>query len=200
MCEEYGKKLNAIAIAQLAQELGFSSITSQALDTLQEVSVLLTKKLAYRAKLIAEHSGRTECNIVDTLQALSLLQLTPESIKQYMQSPSADLPFCRENIQFPYTPHLVPQEPKELTYTADNVPAFLPEFPPEHTYLFTKVPVTRDTDPSTVRAVRAKEKKLIEQRLAQLLSREETSQEETKEPSPFLKTSDAINHLIEDVD
>ncbi|CAG9333983.1 unnamed protein product [Blepharisma stoltei] len=203
MSEDYKRQIGKLALCQLAQEMGFSSISSQALDTLEEVTELLIEKIGLRAKLIAEHTGRTECNIFDTSRALDVLQTNKEQLQHFLTNQIADIPFCRENIKFPIVPRLSPQEEIDVFYNDENIPNFLPPFPQDHTYLFTPVPVTRNMDPSELRILKNKEKREIEERLAELKAKTSEDKEDKRKDnnsSPFLSLEriNATSHFIED--
>ena len=163
--EEYKRQIGKLAVAQLCQVMGFSSISSQALDTLEEVMSLLIEKIGERAKLLAEHSNRTECNFLDTLQSLEVIQCTEEIITTWL-SQNSEFTFCK-NVKFYEDRQQVKKNIQPITY-ANNIPSFLPPFPPDHTYLFTPVPITRDMDAATLRSIKIKEKREIEERLSNI--------------------------------
>lgn len=160
--EDYRRQIGKLAVAQLCQVSGFSSISSQALDTLEEVMRLLIEKIGERAKLLVEHSNRTECSFADALQALEVIQCTEENIHSWL-SQQLELKFCKV-VKFPNVSNIKSQ-PQPVVYI-NNIPNYLPAFPPEHTYMFTPVPITRDMDAQTLRAIKIKEKREIEERLS----------------------------------
>jgi histone H3/H4 len=163
--EDYTRQIGRLAVAQLCQIFGFSSISSQALDTLEEVLHLLIEKIGERAHLIAELSNRTECNILDVFSALEVIQSSQVAVSSYL-SQSSDFAFARP-VAFPENKPAA-SVVKPISYE-DNIPSFLPRFPPSHTYMFTAVPITRNMDAATLRAIKIKEKKEIEERLAGII-------------------------------
>lgn len=203
MSEDYKRLVGKLALCQLAQEMGFSSISSQALDTLEEVMELLIEKIGLRAKQIAEHTGRTECNLFDTIRALDVLQTNKDQLQHFLSNPIADIPFCRDNIKFPSVPRLTPKDELVIKYDESNIPNFLPSFPPDHTYLHTPIPVIRNMDPAELRILKTREKKEIENRLAEMLTKPNDDKEEQQRDginNPFL-TIERVNttsHFIED--
>lgn len=128
----------------------------------------MTKKIGLRAKAIAEHSGRTEVNLLDVGQSLDVLSLDRDALEKYLLDPPVAGHFCREVTEFPIKANEV--APVEaLSYTNDNIPTFLPEFPAAHTYTFTPVPLQTSRDPATARVLKAHEKQEVEAALTSLL-------------------------------
>jgi histone H3/H4 len=195
--EEYKRTIGKLSVAQLCQIMGFSSISSQALDTLEEVARLLIEKVAERAKLIAEHSHRTECTFLDILQALEVISCSEDTIKSYI-SQHNEFSFARE-IRFP-KPVPRSKEIGLISYNKHNIPSFLPEFPPDHTYMFTPVPITRNMDAATLRAIKIKEKKEIEERLAGINSSSHSIEQAGNPSNTFLNLTSKITtkHLLDD--
>ena len=196
--EEYKRTIGKLSVAQLCQIMGFSSISSQALDTLEEVARLLIEKVGDRAKLIAEHSHRTECNFFDILQALEVISCSDDTIKSYIAQHN-EFNFARE-IKFPKSAPKVKESPGMIKYNKHNIPSFLPDFPPEHTYMFTPVPITRNMDAATLRSIKIKEKKEIEERLAGINSSSHVSEPVLNLNNPFinLASRETSKHLLED--
>jgi histone H3/H4 len=194
--EDYKRQVGKLAVAQLCQVMGFSCISSQALDTLEEVLRLLIEKIGERAKILAEHSNRTECNFLDTLKSLEVIDYTEENINVCLfQQP--EFSFTRV-IEFPSSGPV--PVPKPISYN-HNIPTFLPPFPPDHTYLFTPVPITRNMDINTLRAIKIKEKREIEERLAGIIG-ENISQPPTpvniKNPYANLSVLPPTSRFIQD--
>lgn len=169
--------------------MGFSSASSQAIDTLSDVTESLVSKIALKAKLLAEHSGRTQVNLVDIVSALKVINITSRDLISYIRDTQVDLPFCHTHTVFPLTGSLTREEPiSSISYNDQNIPNFLPPFPDSHTYLFTSLPVSHPRDPETIRAIRANEKRQIEEKLATLLADEPMEIEQTGNTgsNPFL--------------
>lgn len=169
--------------------MGFSSASSQAIDTLSDVTESLVSKISLKAKLLAEHSGRTEVNLVDIISALKVINISSRDIISYIRDTQVDLPFCHTHTAFPISPSLAHEEPiSSIIYNESNIPNFLPPFPDSHTYLFTPIPVSQTRDPETLRAIRANEKRQIEEKLASLLADEpmEIEQPGHAGTNPFL--------------
>ncbi|OMJ67697.1 hypothetical protein SteCoe_35074 [Stentor coeruleus] len=164
--EDYKRQIGKLAVAQLSQIMGFSSISSQALDTLEEVLHLLIEKIGERAKIIAEHSGRTECNLLDILSSLEVIQCSVDTIN-FCATQGQEFTFTR-SIKFYSGIQDEKDKVKDIVYK-DNIPNFLPNFPPTHTYMFTPVPIMRNMDSSTLRAIKIKEKREIEERLGSII-------------------------------
>lgn len=196
--EEYKRQIGKLAVAQLCQIMGFSSISSQALDTLEEVARLLIEKVAERAKLIAEHSNRTECNFQDILQALEVISCTQDTILSYL-SQHHEFSFARE-IKFPNSSPRPKGNIKKIEYFNGNIPNFLPAFPPSHTYMFTPVPITRNMDAATLRAIKIKEKKEIEERLAGISTVSSINEQPMIINNPYINLGlrGTVKHLLED--
>lgn len=196
--EEYKRQIGKLAVAQLCQIMGFSSISSQALDTLEEVARLLIEKVAERAKLIAEHSNRTECNFQDILQALEVISCSQDNILAYL-SQHQEFSFARE-IKFPSASARPKGNIKKIEYYNGNIPNFLPRFPPSHTYMFTPVPITRNMDAATLRAIKIKEKKEIEERLAGINTISSVSEQPMVISNPFINLGlrGTAKHLLDD--
>ena len=193
--EDYKRQIGKLAVAQLCQVMGFSSISSQALDTLEEVMSLIIEKIGERAKLLAEYSNRTECNFIDTLSALEVIQSSKDSIEVFL-SQQQTFTFCRP-IKFPkFSNQKRPSKP--IVYE-NNIPSYLPSFPPNHTYLFTPVPITRNMDVGTLRAIKIKEKREIEERLASIIGGTPiplTTSVNTKNPYINLAVLPSTQHFI----
>lgn len=153
---------------------------------------MLIKKIGRRAKLIAEHSCRVESNLVDTLRALETIGYSEAEIRQSLATPKVEVPFCREVPEFPVRA-ANPRSKSNYGYTEDNVPVFLPPFPAAHTYLHTPVPVSRSLDDESIKELRAKEKREIEELLAEISKEEGQDVEMGESRNPFLALGD-IGH------
>ena len=194
--EDYKRQIGKVAVAQLCQVSGFSSISSQALDTLEEVMRLLIEKIGDRSKLLAEHSNRTECSFLDGLQALEVIQCSEDNVVAWLGQQS-EFKFCR-SVKF--TSNSGSKKPVlPITYTG-NIPNFLPPFPPEHTYLFTHVPISRDMDAQTLRAIKIKEKREIEERLSSICGVTSSNTTTTANKNPYLNLGlmETTQHLMQE--
>jgi histone H3/H4 len=184
--EDYKRQIGKLAVAQLSQVMGFSSISSQALDTLEEVLRLLIEKIGERAKMIAEHSGRTECNLLDILSSLEVIQCSVDTINS-CATQGQEFTFAR-SVKFHSGVQDEKDKVKDIVYK-DNIPNFLPHFPPAHTYMFTPVPITRNMDAATLRAIKIKEKREIEERLGGIIGNMATTDTPIASKNPYVNLS-----------
>ncbi|CAM8973401.1 unnamed protein product [Rhodiola kirilowii] len=148
-CDEFGRAVAKIAVAQICESEGYQGFQQSALETLSNVAVRYIQNLGKSAKLHASLAGRTGCNVFDIFQSLedfgavqgfpgaSDIDRCPASsgtVKELIQyvSESEEIPFACDIPQFPIVKgrklassfSQADEEPPGC-----HIPSWLPAFP-----------------------------------------------------------------------
>lgn len=74
-----------------------------------------------------------------------------------------------------YSRAILPPELRPAANTPDYIPPYFPKFPPKYTYAFTPAYPPRAIDPETIRKKAVAERQVVEESLAKLVAKEESS-------------------------
>ena len=113
MSDEFTQHIFEILIAKLAQKIGFTSISSTALNVLVDVAIDRLSNYASHSARFTTHSGRTDTNGIDVFAALSNYHETPETLSDYINHGQSLPPF-----EFLVEPYPLPRLSK--FYTTSN--------------------------------------------------------------------------------
>ncbi|CAM8965214.1 unnamed protein product [Rhodiola kirilowii] len=187
-CDEFGRAVAMIAVAQICETEGYQSFQQSALETLSNVAVRYIQNLGKSAKFHANLARRTGCNIFDVLQSLedfgavqgfpgaSEIDRCPArsgTVKELIQyvSESEEISFACDVPQFP----IVKERKLALTFLqvdeeppGCHIPTWLPAFPKPLNFLLPLEKVGHDDNLEQIDQVEHPEKRNEEHPLLSL--------------------------------
>ncbi|KAG0484184.1 hypothetical protein HPP92_008263 [Vanilla planifolia] len=190
-CDDFGRAVSRIAVAQICESAGLQSSQRSALDALADVTIQYICCLGKAANFYANLSGRTECSIFDVIQALEDLVGSSQGFSGASNvqrcivgsgviqdiynfvSTEEEFAFSRPIPRFPVTRSLkhTPSFAQRGSLSASHVPDWLPAFPDPHTYVHTPVWNQRTAIPRTDKLEQAKQRRKAERSLLSLHQR-----------------------------
>ncbi|KAK5580678.1 hypothetical protein RB653_000701 [Dictyostelium firmibasis] len=172
MCDNFARVLCKIVVAQVAKNLGFTSISQIATDSLADVIQLYIQDIGIRAHEYSELSCRTDSNFFDVKQAFEDMSINIHELQQFLLQ-SDETPFAQVVPPFPLQGSAEQTSKPSLYKTEEqdfplHIPSFLPSFPEKHT--FSKTPLYGEvvTDPYKIKKTKNKQKRQIENSLIKL--------------------------------
>lgn len=190
--DDFGRAVSRIAVAQICESAGFQSSQRSVLDALVDITIQYICSLGKAAHCYANTSGRTECNVFDSIQGLEdivgsvhgfigasddnkclVSSGVVRDISQFV-STAEEVPFPRAIPKFPIVRSLktTPSFAQiGATPAGKHVPDWLPAFPDPHTYVHTPVWNERTTDRRSDKLEQARQRRRAESSLLSLQQR-----------------------------
>lgn len=111
-----------IAIAQLLQTNGYTSIQHSAMATLVDCTQRYVEEIGLEMKVTSELAGRRASHIVDAINALDKVGVDLDDLAQWIEGSEA-LPFIHALPQVPAARPVIKFEPQLITTPADTINA-----------------------------------------------------------------------------
>jgi len=179
----FSKAAMKVVTAQVCQELGFNAISSNAVESLAEITQKYIEELGHASHHYAELAGRTECNFNDVRQSFNDLYIKIDDLRAFARF-ADNMPFAKAIPEFPLKKSSLPNQSNKGTRIPNilakeeikqpllpHIPECLPPFPPPHTYVHSTISPPQITDQEEIRKKKNKEKKQIEESLSKLNSK-----------------------------
>ncbi|CAF0851246.1 unnamed protein product [Didymodactylos carnosus] len=183
------------SLACLLNELGFENIEKSAFHQLLDVAYKLLRQLIMNIKTMMELQSRTEPCPSDVSMAITLMNVTVNSLRQTLQNPIKHRPKSPEKVSEPPQTKLFRVNHSEMStlsttkYRPSHVPDYLPDYPDPHTFMASETFADLRKDYTRARQTLAEQRRALQRSLVKFKT-------QTSETIPLIKNENESFLLI----